>query len=113
MQDLREELVKIKVISAKTGKLNPRYKYILYNRPEYLQFIVEKTCFLKYDAPIKTRLQCILQNITEQPICLRCKDPCKMTLNGSKYNNKFSKHCSRRCAGLESGNINRRKDPLV
>jgi len=108
MQDLKEKLIELNVILKKSGKLrlNPRFKYIMYNNPEYLQHIVEDTCFLKYDAPIKARLQCIIQDINEQPLCKRCEKPCKMTLNGSKYNNKFSAYCSRECGGLDSQNIN-------
>jgi len=107
MQDLKEKLIDINVILVKSGKLNPRYKYVLMKKPEYLQYIVEATSFLKYDAPIKARLQCIVQDITEQPVCKLCSKPCKMTLNGSKYNNKFSAYCGRKCGGLDSQNINR------
>ena len=113
MLDLKANLIEINVILKKTGRLNPRFKYILYNSPEYLQHIVEQTCFLRYDAPIKARLQCIIQGITEQPVCKRCGEPCKMTLNGSKYNNKFSEYCGRRCAGLDSHNINQTSDRQV
>lgn len=110
MQDLKEKLTEINVILKKSGKLNPRFKYVLYNNPEFLQHIVEQTCFLKYDAPIKARLQCILQDIDEQPMCKLCGEPCKMTLKGSKYNNKFSAYCGRKCAGLDSQNINQKSD---
>lgn len=109
MKDLRAQLTEINVILEKSGRLNPRYKYILSNSPQYLQAIVEGTCFLKYDAPIKARLQCIVQGITEQPLCKLCKKPCKMTLGGSKANNKFSAYCGRHCAGADSQNINRGK----
>lgn len=102
---LKEELIEMNIILRNSGKTNPRYKYILYRKPEYLQKIVEETCFLKYDAPIRARIQCILQDIVHQPKCKLCENPCSMILNGSKYNNKFSKYCSRRCGGLDSKNL--------
>jgi len=113
MQELKEKLIEINVILEKSGKLNPRFKYVLFKKPEYLQYIVEATSFLKYDAPIKARLQCIVQDIKEQPVCKRCNEPCKMTLKGSKYNNKFSAYCGRKCAGLDSRNINQVSDHQV
>lgn len=99
---LKEKLTDINVILKKSNKLNTRYKFIICNNPEYLQYIVEDTCFLRYDAPIKVRLQCIIQGIDTQPMCTLCGEPCKMITNGSKNNNKFSTYCSRICSGIAS-----------
>ena len=104
-ENLKDQLISLNVILKSGNKLNPRFKYILYNYPEILHKIVEVTCFLRYDAPVKARIQCIMQEITHQPTCKRCDDPCKMILTGSSYNNKFSEYCSRRCAGLDSKNL--------
>lgn len=105
MEELRNTLILANVILEKTDKLNPRYKYILMNNPELLYMLAEATCFLKYDAPMKARIQCVIQDITEQPLCKLCKAPCTMTLNGSRYNNNFSTYCGRRCGGLDTKNI--------
>lgn len=105
MNDLKEELINLNVILKDGRKTNPRFKYILFQKPEFLQKIVETTCFLKYDAPIRARIQCIIKGIDHQPNCKRCGTPCKMTLNGSKYNNSFSQYCSRKCGGLDSKNL--------
>jgi len=110
MSNVKEQLIENNIILKKTGKLNTRFKFILMKKPEFLQYIVEETCFLKYDASIKTRLQCILQDIVEQPTCKRCGDPCKMIMNGSKRNNTFSDYCSRQCGGLDTKNLNQGKD---
>jgi len=110
---LKLELKSIKVIISDGAKINPRFKYILFKHPEYLQKIVEATCFLKYDAPIKTRIQCIIKNIDYQPLCKLCNSPCKMITSGSKNNNQFSSYCSRRCSGLDllPTNIKKSVDP--
>jgi len=107
MNDLKNELIDLNIILKDGRKTNPRYKYILFRKPEYLQKIVEETCFLQYDAPIRARIQCIIQNIDHQPICKSkvCDEPCKIILNGSKNNNKFSQYCGRSCGGRDSKNL--------
>jgi G:T-mismatch repair DNA endonuclease (very short patch repair protein) len=101
-------------ILTTSGRLSPSTNKILKSNPVLRALIVEVTDFLQYDAPIITRLQCILQNINEQPTCGVCGDPLRMATSGPRVNS-FPVFCGLRCASKHKDvkkkrrNTNKRK----
>ncbi|MCK9369641.1 hypothetical protein M0R04_07015 [Candidatus Dojkabacteria bacterium] len=73
-----------------------KYKKILNNNPEIIQKILDHTLFLKYSACIKTRLHCIINEITTQPTCGCCGHIVKMRLDGI-YRFTFPTYCGSKC----------------
>ena len=77
-------------------KINPQFQKIINKKIELAQLITENTTFLQYSASLKVRLQCILQGITQQPICKTCGKIVKMRTNG-RYVNTFPDYCHSSC----------------
>lgn len=62
----------------------------------YLNKILKETEFLPSNFPIKTRIYCILNNITEIPKCVVCGKQCQPNYEYLKLG--FSKYCSSNCS---------------
>lgn len=77
---------------------------------QLLENLQEMTHYLEYDAPLKARLQCILQDIRRQPKCRSCGKVLKMRLDG-RYRFTFPTYCeSTKCfADNRQVKIKRRK----
>ena len=58
--------------------------------------ITQFTSYLKYNAPIKIRIHCLLQNITHQPTCSTCNKIVKMRTDG-RYRYTFPTYCGIKC----------------
>jgi len=79
------------------GRLSAGVNSILRKNPHMIQFITERTSFLKYNASLKARIHCIIQGITEQPLCKHCGAPLEMRLTG-KYRFTFAVYCGQKCS---------------
>ncbi|MGZ8924248.1 MAG: DUF7487 domain-containing protein [Nitrososphaeraceae archaeon] len=75
--------------------------------PLMMDEILKTTSFLNKDVCIKTRLQVIIQNIHEQPVCKTCNQAVKMRLSGV-YNNTFPEYCSSKCSSVASSTKEKR-----
>jgi hypothetical protein len=78
------------------------------SRPKLIQFLIDYTRDLRYDADIKMRLHCLLNGITEQPYC-RCGVILKMRMTG-RFAYTFPTHCSNKCTSGDEDVIQKRKD---
>lgn len=81
---------------TKSDRISPKAIRLIEGDPDIAQLIVNTTIFLQYNASFKVRLQCILQNISSQPVCATCSTVVRMRENG-RYVNTFPKHCSSKC----------------
>jgi len=88
-----------KIIDA-DGTVNARYKKKLLAFPELMQKIIYATRFLRYEASVLTRIQCLIRGVREQPTCKTCGRVTKMRMNGrERYT--FPRYCSGRCAAKD------------
>jgi len=94
-KDVKMELILNGIISPEE-KLNVRFKKKIEKRNDLIFLIKEITSYLEYDATIRERIQCIIQEITHQPKCSFCGKVLKMRLSG-KYVNTFPKTCGSKC----------------
>lgn len=107
---LLKKLIDNKVIKNK--KLSTKFQQILNNNPNLTQLVVEYTSFLKYSAPLNVRIQCIIQNINQQPLCINCNNPTSMrTYNPGIYT--FNKYCSKRCSSSSEIASKKRKQSIM
>lgn len=88
--------------------LNIRFKSKLNKVPELTYKITEATTFLQYSASIKVRLHCILQGITEQPLCKSCGAVLHMRTDGV-YRYTFPTFCSSKCLSNDKTTHEKRK----
>lgn len=106
--DTIAELISHKVLTQDL-KLSTKAVYLINKNVSLLQLIYQQTSFLEYDACIKTRLRCIIQDITEQPKCESCYGVLKMRLSGRDIYT-FPTYCSSKCfSGLETTKTKRIK----
>lgn len=86
-------------VFTETGKVSPRYLDILYAKLALLQEILLHTQFLKYNAPIKARLRCLRDGISEQPLC-QCGTVLQMRETG-RFAGTFPSSCSNKCSAAK------------
>ena len=99
-------------IIKENGTLNNRFQVRLNSNPMLSQLIVEHTGFLRYSAPLKTRLHCVLQGVVEQPTCKTCGKVVKMRENG-KYRYTFPTFCSNKRSARDGMTKQRRVNTNV
>jgi hypothetical protein len=68
----------------------------LRNNPDLIMLINTATKFLRYGAPMKVRLQCVIKNITHQPLCKTCGSVLRMRTTGP-HRYTFAEFCGPRC----------------
>lgn len=82
-------------VITKTKRISPRYSDRLLFNPNLIQALLEYTKFLRYNAPLKARLRCLLDGVNHQPVCA-CGNVLKMRLGG-RFDGTFPSHCSNKC----------------
>lgn len=98
--NMKETLIEHGILNKDGLSINPAGIRRLLRHTDLLQQVVEHTSFLQYNASLKVRLQCIIQRITDQPVCYVCKTIVKMRIDG-RYRNTFPTFCSSECASSE------------
>jgi hypothetical protein len=93
--DLKHELLLFDIIRP-DDKIQFRVEAKLKRLPELRQLIIDQTQFLKYDAPLKTRIYCVILNIKRQPVCEICDSVLKMRMDG-KFRYTFARTCGAKC----------------
>lgn len=102
------QLLKQKQIILQNDKLSPAALRRLRSDSDLLLQVVEQTSFLQYNASLKERLQCIIQQIDYQPRCNHCGVEVKMRTSGRSIYT-FPGHCSAACTSKDAQTINKRK----
>ena len=105
--DIKTELILSKVISHE-GVICGKFRRILQKYPELAEMVQEVTAFIEYDADIKQRIHCVIQEITEQPKC-HCGEILKMRTS-ARYINTFPKTCGSKCFSGTEEVKRKRKD---
>lgn len=103
-------LIEIGVLK-RSGRISPKAREILACEPRYIQYILEYTKNLKYNADILTRLHCVMKGITEQPVC-SCGSILRMRMTG-RYAYTFPTHCSNKCTSNDKSVIEKRKSTNI
>lgn len=91
---LLQQLKLLRVIE--NDKLSSRLNSVIKRNPQLAYDIVQLTSFLKYDASIKIRIHCLMQQLTQQPTCKTCGVDVKMREDG-RYRYTFPDYCSSKC----------------
>lgn len=104
---LIEKLIVVGVIK-KSGRLSPKYNEILAYNPDHVQWLLEYTKHLRYNACMKTRLHCLLQGINYQPYCV-CGAPLRMRITG-RFAYTFPTHCSNKCTAADPSVTEKRRN---
>lgn len=77
-------------IITERGQINKQAKRLLTNRyPDILEQLYAHTDFLLYDADIRDRIFCVMNDIQEQPRC----ETCGQIMKFNKAKNRFNQFC--------------------
>ena len=96
------EVLKRGGVITQNMTLYVRVERRLRNNPELIMMITSATKFLRYSAPLKARLYCIIKGITHQPTCLTCGAILEMRMTGiQRYS--FPTFCGPVCFARDSG----------
>lgn len=90
------------------NKVAKNFLHLLWKNPDVLQSIVEATCFLQYSAAVISRIRCVVQGVTQQPLCKGCGFVVKMRVGG-RFTNTFPTYCSSKCSTADQNVQNKRK----
>lgn len=101
------ELVRANIITPDYNMTNG-YKKKLLCWPGLCQRVVEYTSFLKYNAPLNIRIQCIIRGFVEQPVCDVCGTDVKMRENG-RFRYTFPHNCGKVCSAKNPQTISKKK----
>lgn len=106
--DLKQELI-LRGLILPELVLYKKFKKRLTEQPELLEELMMVTSFLEYDADIKARLHCVMNDIVVQPKCSTCGNVLKMRMDG-KYRFTFSKTCGSKCFAGDNEVKRKRKE---
>jgi hypothetical protein len=98
-------------VLTKTVRISTKYYELLMVRPKLIQFLIDYTKNLRYNADIKVRLHCLISGITKQPYC-KCGSILKMRMTG-RFAYTFPSHCSNKCTSKDKNVIQKRKDTNI
>lgn len=95
-----KELLKSVNIILDSGKTSSRIRTILKKYPEIKQQIFDATSFVedKSDNSLKERMFLIKNDIHKPVFCVHCNSNRVKFIKDGKHGNKYSKHCSLKCA---------------
>lgn len=88
-----------------SGKISTNIKNILNKNPSLKQQIIDKTPFI--DNSLRERIYCIINEVTEHPICLHCGKKVKFKVQGG-----YRKYCSRECSSLSTLRMENHRNSL-
>lgn len=95
MNDLIHRLSTLNILKQ-NGKFNSHAQKILDKHPTMMDDVLECTNFLNDDAPLRERLTCIRDGITQQPTCKYCDNHVKFNQARAEYGTYCGAKCSRR-----------------
>jgi hypothetical protein len=98
-------------VLTSTSRISACYYENLMARPKLIQFLMDYTKELRYNADIKTRIHCLLKGIDHQPYC-SCGKALKMRMTGREAYT-FPTHCSNKCTSNDEKVIQQRKDTNI
>jgi len=94
-----------------TGKFNPRASRLDWwkGKELILQSIYDLTEFLDEEVSLSVRFYCVINAITEHPVCKVCNNHVKF----SRQRKEFSDYCSNKCIGKDPDVIERKNQTSI